>query len=129
MLLSEMKIFEAYTIMSGVASLVHLIGLAMAASVILCCAKCVVKTCVRVFNCCYNKGHRWYWTFILAGKWECRPDVWRIELVRAISNPKSEPFSQRNLASVYICLAENIARTIENDASVIQDNYYEICKY
>jgi len=28
-----MKIYEAYTIMSGVASLVHLIGLAMAASV------------------------------------------------------------------------------------------------
>ena len=47
MLFSEMKINDAYTIMTGVAALMYLIAFLMAASVTLFCAKLVV-----ICSCC-----------------------------------------------------------------------------
>ena len=47
MLFSEMKINDAYTIMTGVAALMYLIAFLMAASVTLFCAKFVV-----ICSCC-----------------------------------------------------------------------------
>ena len=69
LLLSEMEIYESYIYVAGVALLLNIIGFAMAASVILCCARYVVKCCVCVFESCYMLGHYWYWMFILAGIW------------------------------------------------------------
>ena len=69
MLFSEMKINEAYTIMTGVAALMYLIAFLMAASVTLFCAKFVVICCYSVFDECMYKGHYWFVLFILAGNY------------------------------------------------------------